>query len=45
MSDSARISLGVLVGFLLGAAVFLGIGHRKPCQMHLPNVTSGEQQQ
>jgi hypothetical protein len=45
MSDSARISLAVLAGFMLGAFLFLGIDHRKPCQMHLSNVTMGDQQQ
>jgi hypothetical protein len=44
-TDLSAWILGVILGILIGSSVMLGIGHRKPCQMHLPNVTSGEQQQ
>jgi hypothetical protein len=33
------------IGLLIGSSVMFGIGHRKPCQMHLPNVSMGDQQQ
>ena len=44
MSDRSAVLIGMMLGFMIGWSwsIFLDIGHRRPCQMHLPNVTTSQ---